>query len=60
MAEKIASYGSAIVGNPWKNWFFLKLETDDGFEGSGEASLSVILVKSDLSNPVFFMVLVKF
>ena len=37
---KIASYTTAIVGNPWKNWLFLRLETDAGTEGFGEASLN--------------------
>ena len=40
MADRIASYSSAIVGNPWKNWFFIRLETEDGLEGFGEASLN--------------------
>lgn len=37
---KIVSYSSAIVGNPWKNWLFLRLETDTGTEGFGEVSLN--------------------
>ncbi|OGG55201.1 MAG: hypothetical protein A3F84_08260 [Candidatus Handelsmanbacteria bacterium RIFCSPLOWO2_12_FULL_64_10] len=28
-----------IVGNPWKNWVFLKLHTDAGICGVGEATL---------------------
>ena len=40
MTAKIISYSSAIVGNPWKNWFFLRLKTDVGTEGFGEASLN--------------------
>jgi galactonate dehydratase len=40
VSGKITGYETAIVGNPWKNWFFLKLETDDGVIGYGEASLN--------------------
>jgi galactonate dehydratase len=28
-----------LVGNPWKNWTFLVLETDEGLEGVGEATV---------------------
>ena len=27
-----------IVGNPWKNWVFIKLHTDEGVHGIGEAT----------------------
>ncbi len=27
-----------IVGNPWKNWVFIKLHTDEGVYGVGEAT----------------------
>jgi len=37
---KIVSYDTLLVGNPWKNWLFLRLTTDTGFEGFGEASLN--------------------
>ena len=37
---RIVSYSTATVGNPWKNWFFIRLETDGGIEGFGEASLN--------------------
>lgn len=40
MPDRIASYSSAIVGNPWKNWFFIRLETQNGLQGFGEASLN--------------------
>jgi galactonate dehydratase len=40
VTEEITSYTTAIVGNPWKNWFFIKLETSSGIEGFGEASLN--------------------
>jgi galactonate dehydratase len=28
-----------IVGNPWKNWVFIKLRTDAGIHGVGEATV---------------------
>ena len=37
---EITGYDTAIVGNPWKNWFFLRLESDSGVYGIGEASLN--------------------
>ncbi len=40
MDNKIIGYSSKIVGNPWKNWLFLRLETESGLEGYGEASLN--------------------
>ncbi len=27
-----------VVGNPWKNWVFVQLYTDDGIVGLGEAT----------------------
>jgi len=27
-----------VVGNPWKNWIFVKLYTDEGIVGLGEAT----------------------
>ena len=29
-----------IVGNPWKNWVFISLDTTEGIQGIGEASLN--------------------
>jgi L-alanine-DL-glutamate epimerase-like enolase superfamily enzyme len=29
-----------IVGNPWKNWVFVRLETDEGIYGIGEGTLN--------------------
>src|SRR3954470_22669220 len=29
-----------VVGNPWKNWVFVKLETDEGIYGIGEGTLN--------------------
>ncbi len=38
--SEITGYSTRIVGNPWKNWFFLKLESTSGVHGIGEASLN--------------------
>lgn len=35
---KIVALNTFIVGNPWKNWVFVKLTTDDGITGLGEAT----------------------
>lgn len=35
---KITDVQIFIVGNPWKNWVFIKLHTDDGVYGVGEAT----------------------
>src|SRR5262249_28179436 len=37
---KITEATTYIVGNPWKNWVFLRLETDEGIHGIGEATLN--------------------
>jgi galactonate dehydratase len=29
-----------VVGNPWKNWVFVRLETDEGIYGIGEGTLN--------------------
>ena len=34
---KITDLKTFVVGNPWKNWIFLKLYTDEGLVGLGEA-----------------------
>ena len=31
------------VGNPWKNWLFVQVETDEGFRAIGEATLGHLL-----------------
>jgi len=36
---KIKDVKTYLVGNPWKNWLFLKLETDQGLDGIGEGTL---------------------
>lgn len=35
---KITDMKTFVVGNPWKNWIFLKLYTDEGLVGLGEAT----------------------
>ncbi|MGD8240653.1 MAG: mandelate racemase/muconate lactonizing enzyme family protein [Armatimonadota bacterium] len=35
---KITDVKTFIVGNPWKNWVFVKLYTDEGITGVGEAT----------------------
>ena len=35
---KISDVRTVIVGNPWNNWIFVVVETDDGLIGVGEAT----------------------
>jgi galactonate dehydratase len=35
---KVTDMRIVVVGNPWKNWVFVQLETDDGITGLGEAT----------------------
>jgi galactonate dehydratase len=35
---KITNVRTAIAGNPWKNWLFALVETDEGFTGVGEGT----------------------
>ena len=35
---KIINMKSLVVGNPWKNWIYVKLETDEGITGWGECT----------------------
>lgn len=37
---KITSIEPYIAGNPWKNWLFVKVSTDDGIYGVGEGTLN--------------------
>jgi galactonate dehydratase len=37
---KITKIDTYIVGNPWKNWLFTKVMTDEGVSGVGEGSLN--------------------
>jgi galactonate dehydratase len=36
---KITDITTYLVGNPWKNWLFVKVDTDEGIHGIGEGSL---------------------
>lgn len=35
---KIADIRTVVVGNPWKNWIYVIVESDDGLIGIGEAT----------------------
>ncbi|MCX6634125.1 MAG: mandelate racemase/muconate lactonizing enzyme family protein [Acidobacteria bacterium] len=35
---RITELKTLIVGNPWKNWLFVKVSTDEGITGLGEAT----------------------
>ena len=35
---KITDVKTYLVGNPWKNWLFTRVETDDGIHGVGEGT----------------------
>jgi galactonate dehydratase len=37
---KIVQIHTYLVGNPWKNWLFTKVTTDEGVTGIGEGSLN--------------------
>src|SRR5258706_487632 len=37
---KITDVTTYIVGNPWKNWVFTRVDTDEGIHGVGEATLN--------------------
>ena len=36
---KIRDIKTYLVGNPWKNWLFVQVETDEGIHGIGEGTL---------------------
>jgi galactonate dehydratase len=38
---RITDLRTVVVGNPWKNWVFVVLETDAGLAGLGEATLGL-------------------
>lgn len=38
---KITALRTVVVGNPWKNWLFVVLETDEGLRGLGEGTLGL-------------------
>ena len=37
---KITDVKTYIVGNQWKNWVFVRVDTDEGVHGIGEATLN--------------------
>ncbi|HHW10193.1 MAG TPA: mandelate racemase/muconate lactonizing enzyme family protein [Firmicutes bacterium] len=37
---RITDVKTFIVGNPWKNWLFAQVETDEGLTGVGEGTLN--------------------
>lgn len=37
---KITDVRTYIVGNPWKNWLFVEVKTDEGISGIGEGTLN--------------------
>ena len=41
---KITDIKTYIVGNPWKNWVFTRVETDEGIHGIGEAPVSIRMI----------------
>ncbi len=38
---KVTALRTVVVGNPWKNWLFVVLETDEGLRGLGEGTLGL-------------------
>jgi galactonate dehydratase len=38
---KITDIKTFVVGNPWKNWVFVKVSTDEGLTGVGEATMGL-------------------
>ncbi len=37
---KITAIDTYIAGNPWKNWLFAKVSTDEGIHGVGEGTIN--------------------
>ncbi len=37
---KITDVRTYLVGNPWKNWLFVRVNTDEGIHGTGEGTLN--------------------
>ena len=37
---KISGVRTFLVGNPWKNWLFVRVDTDEGLHGAGEGTLN--------------------
>src|SRR5437867_11889107 len=38
ISMKIVSIDTYLVGNPWKNWLFARVSTDEGIHGVGEGT----------------------
>lgn len=39
---KITDVSTYLVGNPWKTWLFVRVETDEGIHGIGEGTLGQV------------------
>ena len=39
---KISRIRTIAVGNPWKNWIYVLIDTDDGIQGIGEATCGLM------------------
>lgn len=39
---RITAIDTYIAGNPWKNWLFAKVSTDEGIHGVGEGTLNYV------------------
>lgn len=37
---RITGVNTFLVGNPWKNWLFVRVDTDEGLHGVGEGTLN--------------------
>lgn len=37
---RISGVSTFLVGNPWKNWLFVRVDTDEGLHGVGEGTLN--------------------
>ena len=49
---KITDIRTIVVGNPWKNWVFVIVETSEGIAGLGEAiNRTVRTYSSGISAP---------
>src|SRR5438270_6698506 len=47
MPMSIRNIETYIAGNPWKNWLFAKVTTDEGLYGIGEGTLNVFAATID-------------
>lgn len=36
---RLTDIKTCVVGNPWKSWLFVRVETDEGLHGIGEGTL---------------------